>query len=494
MVSVQLKSIVVQDLHCSYGSREVLRGVNLSVSSGEVAAIVGVSGSGKSTLAYCLSGIIPHKIEAEVSGEISIDDTNYRELSFRDIISHVNIVMEDYESQIFGLTVEEDIAFGLENLGLPRSEIANRLDWALMAFDLIDRRKALVSELSGGLKQRLAIASTAVLKPDFLILDNPTSNLDWPGILKLKQLVQELKTSGSGVILMLRKIKGFEECIDKIYILNSGSLRQVEFSNSALTPQFKPLIRNSRESVGSALISIEDVWFKYGGPYVLKGINLKVYAGESLVVMGCNGSGKTTLMKHLNGLLKPCKGRVVVCGRDTRNFSAAQMARFVGLAFQDPDKHLFAETVWEEVSFGCRNLNLPLENATKALKLLKLVELKDKPIHELSMGEKVRVVVASALALDPKVLVLDEPTTGQDYDLLQELAYLIYKLKVSGKAVVVVTHDSDFALAIADRIAVMNDGKIAYCGKPMEILYNEEVVEKAKLEPPSQARLLEVRG
>ena len=476
--------IEVQNLFCTYNSKVILRNINFKISSGEAVAIIGKSGSGKTTLAYCLTGIIPHRIPAKIEGEIKINDKSYGELSFRDIIKNINIVLEDYEAQIFGLTVEEELAFGLENLGLPTNEIENRINWALKTFNLIDKRKMLVSELSGGLKQRLAIASTVILKPNFLVLDNPTANLDWNGILRLKEIINELKSYGCGLILMLRKIKGFEDCIDKVYFLNSGSLKEVNYD---IESSFNSIhIDNYRHnSENELIIRVEDLWFKYNGPYVLKGINLDVYGGEVLAVMGSNGSGKTTLMKHLNGLLKPCKGRVIVCGMDTKHYSASSLAKIVGLAFQDPNKHLFANTVWDEVSFGCKVLKLPMKNVVEALKLLKLYDLKDKGIHELSMGEKVRVVIASALALNPKVLILDEPTTGQDSDLLVELAKLILKLKSNGKSIVIVTHDSDFALQIADKIAILINGELKYLGSPSEILFNDKILSEACLEPPS---------
>lgn len=488
--------IEVGGLSCSYDSKRVLRRVNFRISSNEALAIVGRSGSGKTTLAYCLTGIIPHKIKADVDGEILLNGVSYRELGFHEITNNINIVLEDYESQIFGLTVEEELAFGLENLGLPRMEISGRINWALETFDLYNQRRMLVSELSGGLKQRLAIASTVILKPHFLILDNPTANLDWSGVLKLKKTVMDLKSSGCGLILLLRKIKGFEDCLDKVFILHEGLLQNVNPRYIG----FPSLLPSSRSDANKApnkfdtkpVISVEDVWFKYDVSYVLKGVSLNVHERESLTVMGSNGSGKTTLIKHLNGLLKPDRGRIIVCGRDTRHFTAASMAELVGLAFQDPDKHLFAETVWDEVSFGCKVLNLSIENAVRALRFLGIYDLRDRFIHELSMGEKVRVVIASALALDPKILVLDEPTTGQDVELLRELANLIFKLKSNGKSVVVVTHDSDFALAVADRVAVMVDGKIKYTGPPAKVLFDNEVLGEACLEPPYRLIFSEV--
>ncbi|MCD6409438.1 MAG: ATP-binding cassette domain-containing protein [Candidatus Verstraetearchaeota archaeon] len=449
---------------------------------GEVTAVIGKSGSGKTTLAYCLSGIIPHRIHASISGEVRVNGIDILSSSFTEVVKNVNVVLEDYESQIFGLTVEEDIVFGLENLNIPNLEIRERLECVLELFNLRDRQHALISELSGGLKQRLAIASVVALKPKFLILDNPTSNLDWPGVKGLSKAIAELKRHGCGIVLFLRKLKGLENVVDKLFLLEEGVLKPGALHTFSTLPSSR--VSSSGGGRLSPIIKVEDVWFRYDGPWVLKSVTLEVCRGEVLAVMGRNGSGKTTLMKLLNGLLKPTKGEVLIDGKSTRRTSSAEVARIVGLAFQDPSKHLFAETVWDEVSFGCRNLGLPLENAERALQLLELTSLRDKPVYKLSMGEKVRTVIASALALNPQVLILDEPTTGQDESVLRELASIIGEAKRLGKSIVVVTHDSEFALAVADRVAVLVDGRVRCIGEAESVLLNEQILEEAGLEPP----------
>ncbi len=477
-----MAAVKTVDLSCSYGSRQVLKRVNLEVDPGEAVAITGRSGSGKTTLAYCLTGIIPYRVRAEVSGRIYVDGIDAEKSGFEELVKHVNIVLEDYEAQIFGLTVEEDIVFGLENIGLSPDEVSRRLEWAVSVAGLKDKRKAPVSSLSGGQKQRLAITSTVVLKPKVLILDNPTSNLDWSGVKQLSRLVRTLKADGCAVILMLRKLKGVEDSVDRIYRLEDGELKGIERYVEALSVLVRKThtIRRRRP-----LAEVRNIWFTYGDEYVLKSVSLEVYGGEVLAVMGCNGSGKTTLMKLISGLLKPVRGSVTICGRDTRQLSASETARLVGLAFQDPSKHLFAETVWDEVSFTCRILGLPLENAERAIRMLRLEGVRDRPTYRLSMGERVRTVIASALAQDPEILLLDEPTTGQDEELLVELADIIGRVKADGKAVVVVTHDTDFALAVADRVVVLSGGRVIRDGPVEKILRDPGVVEEAGLEPPS---------
>ncbi len=488
-----LHTLEATNLFCSYDSKPILRGVSLRVCSGEAVAVVGKSGSGKTTLAKCLAGLIPHRISAFLEGAVLIDGMNMSRMDFREVVKHVGFVMEEYEAQIFGLTVEEDIVFGLENLGLLREEIAQRLEWALKSFGLWDRRDSHIFELSGGLKQRLALAAAAAMQPNFLILDNPTANLDWVGVNRLADAIEHLKRNGCGVVATLRKLKGLETCFDQIYRLEEGILRKLGEAREFRFGCFeKPPLTRTQDR--SKAVKVENLWFRYDSDYVLKGVNLEVFEGEVLSIMGCNGSGKTTLVKHFNGLLKPTKGRVVVCGLDTTGKAPSELAKYVGFAFQDPSKHMFAETVWEEVLFGCRCLGLPKENAERALKLMGIEELRQRDPYSLSMGEKVRVALASALASDPKVLVLDEPTTGQDEELLADLAKVLLKLKRIGKAVVVVTHDSDFASTVSDKVVVLAEGEVLAYGEAAEVLSSQLLLGQAGLEPPHVEVLPSVLG
>ncbi|MEM1775543.1 MAG: ABC transporter ATP-binding protein, partial [Nitrososphaerota archaeon] len=219
--------------------------------------------------------------------------------------------------------------------------------------------------------------------------------------------------------------------------------------------------------------------------FVLKNISLDIYRGESVTLMGLNGSGKTTLAKLINGLLIPVKGVVRVLGIDTKTSSPARMSRYVGFVFQDPDKHIILDTVWDEVTFIARNLGLSFDYAEEALKLLKLENLRNEAPYCLSMGEKVRLSIASTLASNPEILIFDEPTTGQDEETLVTISLLIKKLKSKNKTSIIITHDSDFALEVSDRVIVMADGVIVADGSPKEILFNNKLLEEYGLEPPS---------
>ena len=478
MEDVASSEIRVVGLGCRRDNGDwIFKNLNFSVKPGEALAITGPSGSGKTTLAYCLVGIIPNKIKAEVEGRILADGRDILSSSLRENVKTINIILQNYEMQIFGLTVEEDIIFSLENLGLKEEEVECRLEEILKNFGLEKYRSYYVHELSGGLRQRLAIASSIAMAPKYLVMDDPTANLDWKGIIELRKTIRKLKEEGRGIVVMTRRLKGLEKAVDKVIKLGERNRKTGIRSIKA--------VRRLSENP-ETLIRFENVWFKYSREYVLRGISLEIASGESVALMGPNGSGKTTLAKHINSLLKPSRGRVLVAGKDTREFSPAQLAGQVAFVFQDPDKHITGETVWEEVTFGARNLGLPYTYAEEALKTLGLEDRRDDPPYFLSMGEKIRVSIAGALAMNPKILVLDEPTTGQDNETLETIASVIVELKSQGRTVIVVTHDSDFALKVSDRVIALKNGEIAVDGLPSEILLNEPLVKTLELEPPSQ--------
>ncbi|MGC9013488.1 MAG: ABC transporter ATP-binding protein [Thermoproteota archaeon] len=479
MEAVNLLS--VNNLCCSYDGRPILSNFSFSLRGGEALAIVGRSGSGKTTLAYCLTGIIPNIIQAKVTGEILLNGKSILGKRPSELVEDINIVMQSYEAQIFGLSVEEDIRFGLENLGLEEGEIKNRVEFILKVLGLEKYRKKLTRNLSGGLKQRLAIASTVAMNPKFLVMDEPTSNLDWKGIRSLVEIVETLKEHNVGVVLLTRRIKGLETCLDKVIRLNDEQYNNLNYEYGPAKRQEKNL-----EGREETLVELQNVWFKYeDDDFSIKDISLSFKSGKVYAIMGSNGSGKTTLIKLINGLIKPQKGKVLVLGKDTRKHSTAELARYVAIVFQDPEKQITFDSVAEEATFGCKNLGLPLSYAYEALEALKLKEKSLSSPFALSTGEKVRLSIASALAMKPKLLILDEPTTGQDEATLKLISGLIKSLKEEGKAVVVVTHDSDFALSVADEVLIMHEGMLVVRATPSEVLLDESTLEKFELEPPS---------
>lgn len=473
-----LKSLEVKNLNCRYDSRWILRDVSFKVKPGEALAIVGPSASGKTTLAYCLSGIIPNRIRAEVSGKMKIDGEELLGKPIREIIRSIGIALQNYELQIFGLTVEEDLELSI------REDDEDTLEWVLRFFELEKYRKHYVHELSGGLKHRLVIASTILTDPKYILMDDPVANLDWNSRRIVAKTIKLLKEKRKGVIILGRRLKGLEKVIDRWMYINQERIENLDQGpRHTKTTNIKIVSEISDDSV----VEFREVYYRYSKDkgYVLKNISLRIGRGEIHVIMGPNGSGKTTLMKHINGLLKPSRGTVLVNGIDTNQTSPAEMSRHVGIVFQDPERYFVSETVWDEVAFGVRNLGLSEKNIEEALHMLNLVDKKDSSPYFLSMGEKIRVYIASVLAMDPKIIILDEPTTGQDEETLEQMKNTIEKLKNMGKTVIVVTHDSDFALSIADRLTILKDGSVYAEGSPLELLNNTKLVEEVGIEPLS---------
>jgi len=467
-----LNALEVMGLSCRYpDSGWILKDLSFYVKAGEALAILGPSGSGKTTLAYCISGIIPNRISAELRGSIKVDGEDLSGSSIRERMDSIGIVLQNYELQIFGLTVEEDLEISL------RGDRGN-IEWILEFFGLEKYRDYYTHELSGGLKHRLVIASMMLSDPKYVVMDDPLANLDWNGRRIIAKTVELLKRDGKGIVVLTRKLRGLEDVIDRVI-----HLRQYESNEMLREVKIPRMCDGNCEHI----IEFRGVYFKYNKDrdYVLKDITLSIRKGEVFAIMGPNGSGKTTLMKHINGLLKPSRGSVIVKGIDTRGVSPASMSKLVGMVFQDPERYFVSETVWDEAAFGARNLGLGEENVSEALRMLGLLDRKDDSPSSLSMGEKIRLYAASVLAMNPEVIVFDEPTTGQDEETLRQIREVIERLSNSGKTVVIVTHDSDFALSVADRLAVLKDGTVYAEGDPLKLLSDDRLVEEAGIEPLS---------
>ncbi|MCL7382892.1 MAG: ATP-binding cassette domain-containing protein [Thaumarchaeota archaeon] len=466
----------VRNLNCRFDSKWILRSVSFEIKPGEALAIIGPSASGKTTLAYCLSGIIPNRIPGEVSGSVRVDGEEFLGKPIRERTKTISIVLQNYELQIFGLTVEEDLELSIKD------NDESTLEWILRFFELEKYRDYYVHELSGGLKHRLVIASAILSDPKYIVMDDPVANLDWKSKKITARTIELLKERGKGVVILGRRLKGLEKVIDRWIYLAQDCLENVNQKLNHPTVENRKTVLNTTEDF---IIEFRNVYYKYSREYVLKNISLRIRKGEVYAVMGPNGSGKTTLMKHVNGLLKPFRGSVIVKDMDTKKYSPAEMSRYVGMVFQDPEKYFVSETVWDEVAFGVRNLIGSEENVEKALRMVNLLDKKKSSPYSLSMGEKLRLYIACVLAMSPEIVILDEPTTGQDEETLKQIKDAIEKLKDMGRTVIVVTHDSDFVFSVADRLTILKDGTIYAEGNPLQLLSNPSLIEGAEIEPLS---------
>jgi energy-coupling factor transporter ATP-binding protein EcfA2 len=525
----------------------VITHLNLKINQGEFVAIMGENGASKSTLCQMMNGIIPNSIGGRLSGKVVIHGLDTKENGISELATKVGIVLEDPETQLFTNSVKSEVAFGPENLSLPPDEIEERVRWALEVVRLSGYEQRLPSSLSGGQKQRLAIAANIAMRPDILVLDEATSQLDPVGVEEVLSVVRELNQKYGMTILMATDASEMiARLMDRVVVLNQGQLeedgtpRQI-FANTGLfkklmirspqvsqlaaqlaneqhpLPTFPITIPEASEGLQALLkgtapdlveqsspaikvsaelaIQVEHLEYIYQplDVHAVKDVSFDIHQGEFVALIGQNGSGKTTVLKNLLGLLRPTSGRVVVAGQDTRTTAVAAMARHVGFVLQNPDQQLFADTVEEEVAYGPRNLKLEKELIKQRVsEALKLVGMEDKSMEfppALPKGDRAKVVIASALALDPSIIILDEPTTGQDYRGCHQIMQIAQSLHEQGRTVVFVTHHMALVAEYAQRVIVLSGGKVLLDDVTDGIFAKPEVVRQAYIIPPQITEL-----
>jgi energy-coupling factor transport system ATP-binding protein len=548
-----MNDIKVQDLSYTYpkGEAEVLSGVSLEVKEGEFTVIMGHTGAGKTTLLMCLNGIIPQLLEGEEKGRIEIGGLDVGKYRVQTLSRHVGLVMQDSETQVFGRSVEEDVAFGPRNYLVPREEIFVRVDQALARVRLAGYNKRSTHELSGGEKQRLAIAGVLAMKPEILILDEPTSELDPLGRDEIYATIADLRREKKLTIVAVEhSSQEIHERADNIIVLSGGKIvwsgqpslffRDVDLVNKtgikpipvsvmghrllekglikreeiplnlddayALIERLlggrrlrapSPARAASREQQSDKrrpLISIRNLVHEYGnGKRAIDGLSLEIYEGDFVALIGQNGAGKTTLAKHFNSILKPSSGSVEVCGVDAAKSEPEDLSRHIGYVFQNPDHQIFCQSVYKELEYGLKNLELGEDEIKRridsVLELTGLSRQRDEHPFSLGKGERQMIAVASILVLEPEILVVDEPTTGLDWAGVKRMMDLINKLHDKGTTIVMITHDMDILSHNASRAVVMRHGKIVMDGAPAEVFGAEEELKEAYVTPPEIARL-----
>jgi energy-coupling factor transporter ATP-binding protein EcfA2 len=498
-----------------------LRDINLKIEDGEFVLITGPSGGGKSTLCRCFNGLVPHFYGGTISGKAEVQGADILQHSTKELALKVGMVFQDPENQLVTTDVEREIAFGLENLGYSRALIARRIEEALDTAGIAGLRFKRLVELSGGEKQKVAIASVLALHPEVLVLDEPTSELDPQSAEEVLRLLERLNDElGITVILVEHRLDRVIHLVDRVIVMNQGEIvadghpRQVmsradtpalgiglppvigliqqlqkrgfDIKQMPLTVKearlsLKNFIRNTKPAIftnGTSAtqpaIYIKKLSFSYGDTVALRDINLEVNQGEFIAIMGRNASGKTTLIKHLNGLLLPTKGKVLVKGIDTRGSSVAELSRHVGYIFQNPNDHLFADTVEEEVGLGLKNTGLEasriMSTVENTMSAFGLTRYRRSYPRYLSGGEKQRVALASVLVTRPEVIVLDEPTRGMDYRLKRDLVSFLDDYRKQDKTVIMVTHDVEMIAECADRVILLSEGRAVVDSNKREVL------------------------
>ncbi|MEM4316013.1 MAG: ABC transporter ATP-binding protein [Nitrososphaerota archaeon] len=539
--------IVLDNVTWTYsGSSEpAIRNISLHVRKGEILVVTGPSGAGKTTLSRVLNGLIPHFYRGEMGGEVYVKGLRVRDYDVSVLAAKVGLVFDNPANQLFTSTVLEELAFGPENYCLPREEIRRRVDYALQFSRLNGLESKSPYLLSGGQQQACAIAAIVAMMPEVLVLDEPTSNLDPEGTELVFNRIREIaETQHKTMVIIEHKLDYALPLADHLAVMNNGEIvaygkpldvldkvelmeeldlqiphateiaywfrnkgyrirdipitvnEGVRFLRNTLKPRgvqhISPILRDNRMGPNPSEVAVkcEDVWYQYkDGSMALKGINIDaIYHGEFVGFIGKNGSGKTTTAKLLNGLYKPSRGRVLVFGRDTRGLSVRELASDVAYVAQMPDDQLFAKTVREELAFGPRNLGVPEDEVNRRVETV-AAELELKPYldvspFKLSQGLKQRVVVASAVTMNPKVLVVDEPTTGQDFARAAAMMDLAKKLNEKGTTIIVISHNMDLIAAYCHRVFVFYDGQVIDSGSPREVFQKEEVLARTSLKPP----------
>lgn len=469
----------------------VLNGVDLSISEGEYVLLCGGSGSGKTTFGYLLNGLIPHFFEGTFEGTVTVQGRDTRDLTVSDMITSVGLVFQNAEAQLFNSTVENEIAFGLESLGLPAVEVAEAIERTasiLHIQHLLDRSPAM---LSGGEKRLAAIASVLGLNPPVLVLDEPLAHLDWESARKVRDVLVELHGRGTTVIVIEQRVDTIFRDVTRCAVMDRGKIvfdgapgdALPALLDQRLIPRY-PLEPEQKNGEKPVLLRTKSLAREIEGRPVLNDISLQVNEGEIVAIVGKNGAGKTTLIKHFNGLLHSPQGEVSFMGKGIREIPPPEMAALVGISFQNPNDQFFKNTVKEELMVGLR---LAGEESGEWMEelctLFHLHELLEKSPYRLSEGQKKRVAVSSILAMRPKLLVLDEPTVGQDGRFLEILAGLLFSLRKKGVTIIMVTHDMEFALATAERWIVIHEGRVVGEGAPGLLVKDESLIELGALGP-----------
>jgi len=493
--------------------------ISFSLSAGELMLIAGPSGCGKSTLLKCLNGLIPHSYSGDLKGEIRLEGRPIGGLSLRDLAQHVGTMLQDPDKQIVGSTVEQEVAFGMENLNTPRPEMRRRIHEVLKQLHLEQFSGKTTFTLSGGQRQQVAAAGILVMQPSIFLFDEPFANLDSRAVDELEQLITDLRANGHTIIIVEHRV---EEALhlkpDKVLLMREGqqvffgdvqefltiadptqvklpvesTLRTLSDPTQANSVLLRPITtrQGGHTDKSEPILIFENVHYRYSvfTEEVLHGISCQVRRGETIALLGPNGSGKTTMVKQALGLLRPTKGSVRLYGEDTRNLSVAELASRIGYVFQSPGAMLFAPSVRKEVSFGPENLGFSPERLKTAVQeaeeAVNVAQFEDRSPFALSFGQQKRVTIASVLSMQGSILLLDEPTAGQDYR-----SYTSFMEYLRGlpelDALLIITHDLDLALRFTQRILLLKEGNLVADGSPLQVLADAALLEACNLRPTS---------
>ena len=530
--------------------RLVLNDISLSIEKGEFIGIVGKNGAGKSTLSQAIIGLVPQFYHGGYGGHVTVCGLDAAEVPVGELCEHVGLVFQNPFNQLSGArdTVYGEVAYGLQNLGVEREEMKARVEQVLKQLDIWQYRDRNPFDLSGGQMQRVALAGVLVMQPEVIILDEPTSQLDPQGTEEVFRVVDQLTKTGITIIMIEQKIEKLAAYCDRLMLMHEGKV--VDFD----TPE-KIFAREDLEDLGvqapvftrvcarlgwarpdgtypvtladtlqvfeayksdenrnkllnfyqkmevqdgnapQPMFQVKDLDFSYGKDVeIFRQLNVSLDS-RATAIIGQNGAGKTTLVRLLKGLLKPVSGSIYFREQDISGKTVAMLASQIGYVFQNPDDQIFKYRVLDEVMFGPLNIGMePAEAEKKAREALALMGLSGKEQenpYDLEMHERKMVAIASVLAMDTDVIILDEPIIAQDYAGKQRIGNMIRELSGKGKLVIAILHDMDFTAEYFERVIVMAQGKVLADGTAREVFGQEAVLEAAKLQKPYLRQLCE---
>lgn len=520
-------------------SSPTLKNINLTIYEGEKVVIVGPSGSGKSTIAHCINGLIPNIYKGTTSGAFKIKGQNALNHNIFERSNEVGTVLQNPDDQFIGLTVEEDIAFKLENLVVPQQEMIETVHKVAQLVDVDGHLSSSPHDLSGGQKQRVTLAGVLVDDIDILLFDEPLANLDPAAGLHTMTLIDEIHKQTNKTIVMIehRLEDVLYKPVDRVIVVNQGeivadltpnqllasSLLQdvgireplyvtaLKYAGCTITEEMNPQCLEQMDLTSCTdvvknwflttdvhlpktdqpvILEFKDVSFGYqANQQTLKGVSFKIHEGEMISIVGKNGAGKSTISKLISGFYSPTSGTIEFKGEDLRQQTIKERAEKIGLVMQNPNQMISKTMIFDEVAFGLRIRGVNEEEVKRrvyeTLKICGLYPYRNWPISALSFGQKKRVTIASILVLNPEILILDEPTAGQDLKHYTEIMEFLKELNERGITIIMITHDMHLMLEYTTRALVITDGELVGDDRTWHVLTNDELIKTAHLKRTS---------
>lgn len=529
-------------------SEPTLKNINLTIYEGEKVLIVGPSGSGKSTLAHCLNGLVPFYYSGKVSGELLIDGENVDKKNIFELSKIIGTVLQDPDSQFIGLTVGEDIAFKLENNCIEQEQMKEMVKKSANLVDIDKELESSPYKLSGGQKQRVTLAGVTVDDIKILLFDEPLASLDPLTGKSAIELIEDIKNKNNKTMIIVehRLEDVLHRDVDRIIVMNNGEIiadttpneilstdilkdigvreplyiSALKYANCEITPDMNPKsieeisLENCKDKLNTwysnieeyktnmdnyPVLEVQNLSFSYNEEkQILKHVSFKINKGDMVSIVGKNGAGKSTISKLICGFYKPTSGKILLNEEDIANKTIKERSEKIGFVMQNPNQMISKSMIFDEVAFGLRVRGYSEEEVKervyKVLEICGLYKFRNWPISALSFGQKKRVTIASILVLNPEVIILDEPTAGQDFKHYSEIMEFLVELNKQGVTIIMITHDMHLMLEYTNNVIVLSEGEKIADDTAINILTNNEVIEKANLKETSLYELAQKCG